>query len=249
MMEVNQVIKLGPLQIPASLLMLSIGLLISVVIVEILSKREGRGTQVRGIHARGAQAKWADFVLTHLLVFLVIYKFGWIIFDLKDVINNPSIIFWMSSSSFTMAFVVTLIVFLYKIRRSNYSLFEILDNIFISFTVILLTYSLFIIDYGKATNFILGISIKGSSDYTYHPINWYKSALAIALILLRYKWRINLDLVRLLELYIVLGAGLLLISILDVHPNLVYGFSLEQWAYITITLIGSIGLIRYSNKR
>jgi len=243
-MEVNQVIKLGSLQIPVSLLMLSIGLFISVVIVEMLSKRKNIVTQ-----ARGTQAKWSDFVLTHLLVFLVIYKSGWIIFDLKSVIENPSLILWTSSSSFTMAFVVTLIVFLYKVRKSNYTLFEILDNLYITFIIVLLTYSLVIIDYGKATDLIFGISINGNSDYTYHPINWYKSILAIALILLRYKLRTNLDLVRLLELYIVLGVGLLLISILDVHPNLVYGFSLEQWFYITITLIGSIGLIRYSNKR
>lgn len=238
MMEVNQVIKLGSLQIPISLLILSIGLFISVVIVEMLSKRKGRGIQ----------AKWSDFVLTNLLVFLVIYKFGWIIFDLKSVIENPSLILWMSSSSLTMALIVTLIVFLYKIRKSNYTLFEILDNLFITFIVILLTYSLIIIDYGKVTDFIFGISINGSSDYKYHPINWYKSALAIALIFLRYKWRINLNLARLMELYIILGVGLLLISILDIHPNLVYGFSLEQWLYIAITLIGSIGLIRYSDK-
>lgn len=238
-MEANQVLKLWSLQIPVSLLILSIGLLISVVIVEILTKRKGRDIQI----------KWSDFVLTNLLVFLVTYKFGWIIFDLKSVINNPSLIFWMSSSSLTMALVVTLIVSLYKIRKSNYSLLEILDNLFISFTVILLTYSLFIIDYGKTTNSILGVYVNGSSDYKYHPINWYKSGLAVALIFLRYKWRLSLNLARMMELYIILGVGLLLISILDVHPNLAYGFSYEQWVYITITLIGSIGLIRYSDKR
>lgn len=238
-MEVNQVLKLGTLQIPVSLLTLSIGLFISVVIVEMLSKRKSRSTQ----------AKWSDFVLTNLLVFLVVYKFGWVIFDLKSVIENPSLIFWMSSSSFAMALIVTLIVFLYKIKKDNYTLFEILDNLYITIIIILLTYSLFIIDYGKATDFIFGIAINESSDYKYHPINWYKSGLAIALIFFRYKWRIDLNLAKLMELYIFLGVGLLLISILDVHPNLIYGFSLEQWVYITITLIGSIGLIRYSNKR
>lgn len=237
-MEVNQVIKLGSLQIPVTLLMLSIGLFISVVIVEMLAKRKGRGTQ----------AKWSDIVLTNLLVFLVVYKFGWVIFDLKSVIENPGLLLWTSSSSFALALIVTLLVFLYKIRKSNYTLLEILDNVYITTIIILLTYTLVIIDYGKATDFIFGISIKGSYDYTYHPINWYKSALAIALILLRYKWRIDLDLVRLMELYISLGVGLLLISIFDVHPNLIYGFSLEQWIYIAITLSGSIGLIRYSNK-
>lgn len=238
-MEVNQMFKLGSLQIPITLTMLLIGLLISVLTVEMLVKRRERVYTV----------KWSDFVLTHLLVFLVVYKFGWIIFDLKEVIKNPSQILWISSPSLTMALAVTLIFFFYKMRKTNYSLFEILDNLYISIIIILLTYSLVIIDYGKVTDYIFGIYIDGESDYKYHPVNWYKSALAIALISLRYKWRTKLDLVRLIELYILLGGGLLLISIFDIQPKLFYGFSLEQWVYIIITSIGSVGLIRYSNKR
>lgn len=238
MVGVNHVLKLGTLQIPASLLVFLVGLLISIGIVAILTKKRGSTTK----------EKWSDFILTHLLVFLFVYKFGWIIFDLKEVIENPWLIFWVSSSSLNMAIIVTIIVFVYKTRKSNYNMFEILDNLYVSIIIIGLIYTLFIIDYGKVTESIFGIYIDKSSNYKYHPINWYRSVLAILLIFLRYKWHLKLDFVRLMELYILLGVGLLLISIFDVHPNLIYGFSLEQWIYIFITVIGSIGLIRYSNK-
>lgn len=231
-MDVSQVLELGPLQIPVNWLILLIGLIIATVINERIARQRDWD-----------KGKWSDLVVSALFIFIIISKFGWIFFDLKRVINNPSSVIWTSGSTTMsiMAFLAAILYMVYTIRKKRYSFLDFLDYVWITFTVILFLYNLIIMDYGKVTNFIFGVSLDG--DYLYHPVNWYKASLLLVLLFLRFKVWKEINNRKLMQLYLFLGAGLLFVSVLDISINLYFGLTIEQWGYLILALTGSFGLL------
>lgn len=234
-MDASEVLKLGPLQIPISYLLLIVGLVISAFITEKLARKRD-----------WEKEKWTDLLIVLLFIFIILYKFGWIIFDIKSVIQNPASIIWTSGSSLgtIMAVIITILVFVYKIKKKKFPVFDVLDFSWITVTITLFMYNLIIMDYGKATTFIFGVSLPGESNYLYHPINWYIAVFLSILLILRFVIWSKLTYVKLMYLYILLGSGLLLVSIFDVSINLYLGFTINQLAFLSMALVGGIGLIR-----
>lgn len=236
-MEANQIINLGPLQLPLSWLLLLIGLITSTYISEKIAIK--RGWQ---------KGKWSDLVITLSFIFILIYKFGWVLFDLKRVINNPSSIFWITGSTTGFAILVVLIVIAYKIYKEKLPVIDVLDFVLISFTFTYFLISLFVMDYGKITEFFTGVKIEADSSNLYHPVNWYRSILLGVLLIFRFIIWKNPDKSKIFQLYIFLGLGLLLVSIFDISVDLIYGLTQEQWLYILLTTIGLLGITKYNKS-
>lgn len=236
-MSADQTLQLGPLQLPVFLLVLIIGLIISTFFSEKLARNRG-----------WEKDKWSDLIISLTLAFILIYKFGWAIFDLKRVIQNPALLIWSSgsTSSIILAVIVMVGIFLFKYRKERYPLIDVLDFVWMTIVITLFTYNLFIMDYGKTTNFITGIKIDGNSNFLYHPVNWYRTVwLGILLLIRFFVWK-EMNKSRLMYLFILLGFGLLLISVFDISVNLVYGFTVAQLAYLGLTIVGIIGLLKKS---
>jgi len=235
-MDANQVLQLGPLQIPVNWLILFAGLLIGAIITEKIARKRN-----------WEKEHWTDLLITLFTTFLLVYKFGWALFDLKRVINNPATLLWTSGTylSLLLAVAVTLVVFIIKVRKNKYQIFDLMDFGWLTFTITLFLYYLFIMDYGKITNFIFGVSIDQNSNFLYHPINWYKAFWLGILLIVRFGIWSNMSHVRLMSLYVVLGIGLLVITIFDyVTASLIIGMTIEQWVFFIITLIGGIGFLQ-----
>lgn len=235
MMDANQILSLGPLQIPVNWLILFAGLLIAVFITEKIARKRN-----------WEKEKWSDLLLILFLSFLIVYKFGWILFDLKRVIQNPGIIIWTSgsTSSLWLAFILSALVLIYKIKKERYPIYDFFELSWLTLTITLFLYYLFIMDYGKVTSFIFGVSLEGESSYLYHPVNWYKAFWLALLLIIRFGIWSKLDENHLMLLYVAFGMGLLIISIFDVSMQLYFGLTVEQWFFLIIALIGGIGLLR-----
>jgi len=233
-MDENQIFQLGPLQIPVNWLVLMIGFVIAIFITERLAKKKG-----------WEKERWSDLMITLIVSFLFVYKFGWAIFDLKRVIANPASLFWTSGNAMTifLAVLATVIVFWLKWRKNRYPVVDLLDLSWITLTVTFFIYQLFIMDYGKTTNFITGVSINEESSYLYHPVNWYKAIWIGILLIIRYRQKENISLVKIMYYYILLGIGLLFITLFDFSIHLILGFAIEQWIYVIVILLSSAVLV------
>ncbi|TCS83509.1 prolipoprotein diacylglyceryl transferase family protein [Tepidibacillus fermentans] len=235
MFEESQIFQIGPIQLPIQWIILFIGLFIGTLVSEQVARTK-----------RWEKEKWSDFVFTSVLIVLVIYKFGWIMFDLKRVIQNPQAIIWTSgtNASFWLGILVAGFYFFLKVRKERFSWIDILQFLWLTFTITLFFYSFLVKDYGKATNFFLSIQADDQSRIHYHPVNIYRSLWLGFFLLLFYFWRKEITYTRLMFLYIGLGFGLLIISIFDVSMNLVFGLTLEQWRNFILACIGIIGMLK-----
>lgn len=232
-MEKEQILQLGSFQLPVSILMLIIGFVVAVFITE-------RQAIIKG----WAKEKWSDLIISISLVLIIVYKFGWIIFDFGRVLKNPSSIIWMSgsTSAIILAILLALIMLFYKVKKNKYPTTDILDLAWIFVVIGMFIYNLSIIDYGKSTDFFLGITMESDSNFSYHPINWYRAALLALLLTVRFIKFKTINFNNIAQLYILLGAGLLITSIFDLSVSLFLGFTYEQWTYIFVSLIG-VGLL------
>lgn len=66
-------------------------------------------------------------------------------------------------------------------------------------------------------------------EHTYHPINLYQAALAVLILALRRGGYLSLGL---------LGGGLLLLSLLQVHPYTQFGLAAVQWLWLLLAAAG-----------
>ncbi len=232
-MDPNQILRLGPVQLPVHLLVLLIGLVLSTFLTERMARKRN-----------WVKDKWTDLVISVSLLFIFFYKFGWIIFDLKRVIQSPASIIWNTSSTriILLGAVVTMVFLIYKVRKNKYPIYDVLDFIWLIVAVTMFVYNLVIIDYGKVTTSILGIHLAGQSSYLYHPVNWYRALLIGILLIIRFRyWK---DSIYTKQLYILLGVGLLTISIFNISIHLTMGFTAKQWLYLAITFIGILGYMK-----
>ncbi|OEF99328.1 hypothetical protein BHF71_01685 [Vulcanibacillus modesticaldus] len=236
-MDANRVLQFGLVKLPIGLLVLFVGLSVAVFITEKIARKK-----------QLAKDEWTNIIFTLSLVFLIFYKFGWVIFDIKSVLKNPASLIWTTGSPTTILIstVVSALVFLYLIKKHKYPLFTILDLSWLTIAITLFLYNLFIVDYGKVTDLFFGIALQEGSKFNYHPINWYRVLWVGILLIVRFtKWS-DLNYAKLLYLYILLGLGLLLISIFDISFNLVFGFTFNQWAFLALITLGGVGLIKTS---
>lgn len=240
-MDANFILQLGPLQIPITWLIIMVGLLISTIFIEKIARKRN-----------WKKEQWTDLLIILFTTFLLIYKFGWALFDIKRVINNPAILLWTSGSTLSifLAITITLIILFFKIRNNKYPLFDLMDFGWLTLTFTLFIYSLFLMDYGRVTTFPLGVSIDKTSSNLYHPVNWYNSLWIGLLLIMRFSIWLRLNYIRLMSLYVMLGVGLLLISVFD-HvsvASLVFGMMIKQWIYFLLIIIGGIGFFDIKTK-
>ncbi len=237
-MDGDQVFQLGPTQLSAKWLILMIGMIIALFITEKIARKKG-----------WEKDKWSDLIVIVGITFIVVYKFGWVIFDVRSVLENPASLLFTTGDTVTvvMAIGATVLMFIYSMRKNKYPLFDIFDFSWILYTVILLVYNLFIMDYGKSTNFFLAVAIDGESTYLYHPINWYQAGWLGLMLIIRYRMKGAFQEIQLMYAYIVLGMGLLFISIFNFSVDMYIGFTIEQWTDILFILIGGIGLLKKYN--
>ena len=231
-MDANQVFQIGPLQLPAAWIIAAAGVLIAVFLTEKFARNFGWDKE-----------KWMDLTITAFLVFVLTYKFGDGILNFKQIIRQPETLLWSSGSpaSMILGIVFALIAFIYKIIKGKYLIKDVFQLSWIFMVITLFIYHLFIMDYGKTTQFALGVRLSDQSQYLYHPINWYQAAL-LGLSLILYFWSSQQKTVNIFPFYLLIGIGSLLISILDMNIHVYFGFTLNQIFYLLLGVIGGIGL-------
>ena len=237
-MDANQVFQIGPLQLPAAWIVAAAGVLIAVFLTEIWARKLG-----------WEKEKWMDLIITAFLVFVLTYKFGDGLLDFKQIIRQPETLLWSSGSpaSMILGIIFAFIALIYKIVKGKFLLKDVLRLSWIFMAITLFIYNLFIMDYGKTTQFALGVKLSDQSKYLYHAINWYQAALIGSSINL-YFWLSTRKTVNIFPFYLLLGIGLLLISILDMNIHVYFGFTLNQIFYLLLGVIGGVGLLLYEQK-
>ncbi|ARU61806.1 hypothetical protein CBW65_12775 [Tumebacillus avium] len=70
-------------------------------------------------------------------------------------------------------------------------------------------------------------------ENTYHPLNLYQAALALLILALRRSGYLSLGL---------LGGGLLLLSLLQVHPYTQFGLAAVQWLWLLLVAAGFLNM-------
>ncbi|MFV9511122.1 hypothetical protein [Tepidibacillus sp. LV47] len=225
MIEANQILKIGPIQLPLQWIILFIGLFLGTFVSEQMARKKG-----------WEKENFSDLVFTLILIVLLVYKFGWIVFDLKRVIQNPQVVIWASgtNTSFWIGILIAILYLVFQVRKKGFSWVDILQFSWFIYTITFFFYSLLIKDDGKAIQ----------SQHLYHPVNLYKAFWLGLLLILFFRWRKEFTFTKLMLLYMGLGYGLLIISIFDVNIKLILGLTQEQWLSLLLSLIGMIGMFK-----
>jgi len=217
MIDQSQILQLGPIQLPIRWLVLFLGLFIGTLVSERMARKKG-----------WEKDKWSDFVLTAFLITIIVYKFGWILFEIKEVIQSPQMIIWTPGTSLSLwlGVIFAVLFSIYHIKRNQLSWANVLHFSWLTAMVALFLYFLLIKDYGKTSNFV----------------NQYR-AIGLGILFVVYlRWFQNLTHFRLMLLFMGLGFGLLVLSILDINTDLILGMSQNQWIDLLLGLIGVVGI-------
>ena len=235
MLEESQILQIGPIQLPVKWVVLLLGLLFSTWVTEQIARRKG-----------WEKERWSDLILTLVLIVIVSYKFGWILFDLKQVFQNPQMIIWTPGTNLSLGLgiLIALVYSFIQVRKKELVWQDVLHFSWITFTITYFFFALLIKDYGKiTTNLVIGISTSDQSSFHYHPVNFYRAVWLGILIAIRFSlWRI-LTFSKLMVLYIGLGFGMLVLSVFDLNNELILGMTVKQWMALIPVIVGSIGLL------
>ncbi|ASS76263.1 hypothetical protein CIG75_15810 [Tumebacillus algifaecis] len=77
-------------------------------------------------------------------------------------------------------------------------------------------------------------------EQSYHPLNLYQAAVALGIFALRRSGAWSL---------LLFGAGMLLLSLLQVHPYTLFGLAMLQWLWLLLALVGLFVLIGLADQK
>lgn len=205
----------------------------------------------RDVNRAGGNGKpFADSIWTGLLIGLLVYRFGGIVFRPVQFSKNPMQILWVSPESY-MTYVGILAGAVYagwKIYRSDFaglkSVSPFVNVILPGILAGAAIYQLFSGDLGKPTYLIWGVQ---AGAFAYHPLHLYRG---IGLLLLGIGLR-----TQSVPVHSRLGWGLLLggivvmfVSFFGNPGSYLLGMTPLQWGSLLASAVGLILISRMSKK-
>ena len=215
--EKGQILQIGPIQLPIQWIVLLVALFISTWITEQIARKKG-----------WEKERWSDSVLTFVIIVIIVYKFGGILFNLKQVIQNPQLIIWTTGTnlSLLMGIILGIVYFVIHAKRKKLHWLDSLNFLWITMVITLFLFTFLIKDEGRADQ----------------PINLYRAIWLGFLLVTRFSWWKQPNQTQLMVLYIGLGFGLLILSMFNINLQFVYGLTQEQWIALIPVLVGIVGL-------
>ncbi|TCP55521.1 prolipoprotein diacylglyceryltransferase [Tumebacillus sp. BK434] len=118
-------------------------------------------------------------------------------------------------------------------RKHRFPLWAAGEAVAKAFVCGFVVYALCYAEAGMQTSLPWAVTL---GESTYHPLNLYQALLALLILALRRSGYLSLGL---------LGGGLLLLSLLQVHPHTQFGLASVQWLWLLLT---AVGLLNKSEK-
>lgn len=193
---------------------------------------------------------WLELLLNGLVAYVIVWKFSFILLDPLSIVKNPSMILFGTGGFFgnILGIIVGLVVVIRSAIKANYNYFLFFDFLMLWLLITLTVYWTITPSYGLPTTLPWGIGFENST-MVYHPIHWYTFLLGTLILLYLKKKKTRFDTGEYAGFSLFLfGLGLLLISNFSYQVELFFGFSLLQWLYLSMTIIGLITFFAL-NKR
>lgn len=181
-----------------------------------------------------------DLLIQTVMIMLLFWKFGSVLFHPADLWENPLNLLFASGtlSGAVIGAAVSFIYAVMKLRKCRVSLalfFDVLPYGILTFSAV---HSLFYWQYGKLTHLPWGVHL-GQSVYQYHPINVYVLLLASALLFWFWQRKDQLGGGKAFSNFLIyFGMGQLLISFFEQQNVFMIYLSAEQWIYLIMVVIG-----------
>lgn len=225
----NNIISIGPFLIKYTLIVTIIGGLIGYLFLSVQIKKMNMDKRLI-----------TDIVLGALIVYLIIWKFGDLLFNPNILWTSPQSIFYLNGSekTTTIGIVFSVLYLFYKIKRHDIGSYQFMDLLPYGVLPFLLLYNLAVPSYGNKTNLPWGISISDAT-VNYHPLNYYLVIITSCLLILLKMGKGNFKTgLHFSKTAIVLGATGVLLSYLAPLDIKIIGLSYGQLFSIVLLLTG-----------
>lgn len=181
-----------------------------------------------------------DIVSSCILILILTWKFGRLLFNPKQLLDNPLLILFTTGSNATLVlgFIFSAVYTVYKIYKHGIPRNTILDLASLSILSFMFIYNLFIPVYGFHTQFPWGISL-GNENVTYHPINSYFAITIAILMIFLLKFIRTIGNGKLfIKTALVIGISGLVLTFVSPQINYIIGISQKQWMFILLIFAG-----------
>lgn len=234
-----QIISIGPVFLPITLIVLVVLIFAAAWLAERLSPERN--------DVKGTVSEWLPTVL---LIALLVYKFGPALFSPKQMLQQPALLLYSSGTDLSTMFAVILSVgwLGWKLIQSAHP-WEAADVTAVAGLLTVVIYNGLFKDYGATMTGWWGWA---GDDYRYHPLNLYRLIVLLPLLVwVLAKWR-KLDSGGLFApIMISIGAVYTLSSfVANQTGRLILGLTMVQWAGILVALAGfTVLVVRDWKKR
>lgn len=236
----NEIFSVGPFLIKYQLLITIIGSIIGYFFLVLRINKMQMDKQLI-----------TDMVLGTVIIYVIFWRFGGLLFDPRMLLDNPISILYQSSSgmSTVIALVISAFYIIYRIKKNKISVYQFLDLLPFGILPFFLIYNLAIPLYGNKTSVPWGIAIS-NPEIKYHPINYY---YAIIITCLMIYFMLKKDNVK-NNMYFTItvntvGVSVLLLSFLAPIDLQIIGISYAQLLSMILILIGiGINMKEYTSR-
>ena len=185
-----------------------------------------------------------DILLSSILILILAWKFGGILFNPKQILSNPLLILFITGNTATLflGFILSTGYIFLKLYKNGVPILLFLDLISFSSLPFLLIYNLFTPMYGYPTRLPWGISL-GSDNVLYHPVNFYFAIfiILISVYILR-EFKTIGNGILFMKASLLLGISGLVLTFISPQSNMIMGISPKQWGFAFLMTVGLVGL-------
>lgn len=230
----TEVWRVGPLMIQSNLMVLLIGSVIGYLIMK-----------WRLTTTAYYQSNILDVLTNSLLILILIWRFGYLLFNPSIIWNEPGLILAASGSDRELwtGIIVSSIYVIWQIKKANIHYYVVLDLLPYGVLTVLIINSTINWQYGLPTRLPWGISI-ANPNFKYHPIHLYMILLSAPLLIALWRKSKEIGQGKIFRTFsIVFGIGMMLVSLFKPQSPYLLGLSSEQLIYMSFLIAGSILLI------
>lgn len=221
--------QVGPLLVDSRILIYILSIMVGLFSMNYILKR-----------TRYKSKALLDLMLSNVLIVVLIWKFGAILFTPSLIWTKPFQILMLAGSwkELLLGIAAALIYTWYRLKRMEISFIFFLDILSYGVVSAVICKSLLKWEYGVSTNAPWGISLTDPS-YQYHPVNVYMLLLSTALLIWLWRYSSTLGQGRIVQEFLMFyGIGLFVISYFKISEIYLLYFSLEQLAYVGMIVLG-----------
>lgn len=182
--------------------------------------------------------KWADMLLNAVILWVIVWKFGGLVFYPSMLWNNPWGILHLVGSwrESLLATAISLTYLYWVTRKHGLAARYMLDLLPYGIVVVVAIRFLFLPEYGRPTNLFWGIHYV-SSELRYHPVHVYYAVLSLVVLL--WIWNKKIGTCQVFRDFLLLyGCGLFLISFVKVGGSEWFGFGIMQFGSLCMIAVG-----------